>query len=173
MPEQNTLLMIFTGVLAFAVLVQTLLFWGIYRYVRQIRAWTDSAGKDLPRKIKDVSSRFEESLAALKDMGEGLKPITSKLADTTDIVHRRVVDLDAFLAEATNAARLEILRLQETVQSAAQRADVILEQLQSSILAPINEISAVTRAIRAGFSVLFRGRKNVSDNSAHDEEMFI
>jgi len=173
MAEQNTLLLVFTGILAFAVLLQTVLFFGIFRSVRQITSWTDSAGKDLLRNITDVSSKVEESLAALKGMGEDLKPITSKLADTTDIVHRRVVDLDAFLAETTNTARLEILRLQEAIQSAAQRADAILEQLQSSILSPINEISAVTRAIRAGFSVLFRGKKSVSDGSAHDDEMFI
>jgi type IV secretory pathway VirB2 component (pilin) len=83
------------------------------------------------------------------------------------------VDLDAFLADTTNAARLEVLRLQEVFQSAAQRADAVLEQLQNSVLTPINEISAVARAIRAGFGVLFGGRKNVSQGSAHDDEMFI
>jgi hypothetical protein len=173
MPEQNTLLIVFTGVLAFAVLLQTLLFLGIYKCIRQLAAWTDTAGKDLIRDIAGISAKVEESLTSIKGMVESLKPISARLGETTEIIHKRVVDVDDFLAETTRTARLEILRLQDVVQSATHRADVILEQLQSSVLGPINEISAVSRAIRAALSVLFRGRRNISDGSAHDEEMFI
>lgn len=173
MPDQNTLLTIFTGVLAIAVLMQTLLFFGIYRSVRQITVWMDGLGKDLLRNVAVISSKVDEGMAVIKGVGEGLKPITAKLSDTSEIVHRRVVDLDAFLSETTNAARLEILRVQSMIQSAAQRADETLELLHNSIVAPINEINAITRAIRVGFNMLFRGRKNLSGSSAHDEEMFI
>ena len=173
MPEQNTLLTIFIGVLAFAVLLQALLFFGIFRSIRQIKTWMDAAGKDLLRDIADCSAKIDEGLAVIKGVGEGMKSITTRLSDATEIVHRRVVDLDAFFAEATNTARLEILRVQDTIQSAVKRADDVLEQLQGSILAPINEVSAISRAIRAGFDVLFRRRRHFSDRSAQDEEMFI
>jgi hypothetical protein len=168
----DTLLMIFTGVLALAVVIQTILFFGMYKAIRQISAYLDGFGKDLLRNIDRVSARADECLTAIKKVAEGLKPIQEKLADTTEIIHKRVTELDGFLAETTDMARLEILRIQDTIQSASQKAEHTLELLHKGIFAPINEISAITRAIRVAMDVLFRRRNNPS-RSAQDDEMFI
>lgn len=170
---QDTLLTIFTGVLALAVLLQSLMFFGIYKCIRQMKAWMESMGKDLLHNTTAISSKADEALTAVKDLGDALRPITNSLANTTDIVHKRVVALDAFLSEATQAAQLEVFRIQKTIQSATQRAEEALDILHNSVLAPVNEINAISRALRVGFNMLFRGRKGTSRSSVHDEEMFI
>jgi len=169
----DTLLMVFTGILAVAVLMQSFIFFGIYRSIRQMTVWMDGLGKDLLRNVEVISAKVDESLATIRSIAEGIKPIKEKLADTTEIVHRRVTDLDDFLSEATRAARLEILRIQDIIHTATHRASETMELLHTSILAPLSEISAITRAIRVGIDVLFRRRKNLSGTSAQDEEMFI
>jgi hypothetical protein len=169
----DTLLTVFTGVLAVAVLMQSLLFFGIYKSVRRISAWMDSAGKDLLRNIEIISAKTEQSLTAIKGIAEGLKPIEEKLSDTTAIVHKRITEIDSFLAEATSAARLEILRIQDTIQTASRRVQATLDLLHDGILAPVNEIQAITRAVRVALDVFFRRRRNPSGTSAQDEEMFI
>ncbi len=171
--EIQTLLAIFTGVLAVAVLIQSILFWGMYKSIRQMAVWTESLGKDLIRNIEVVSAKVDESLTTIKGIAQGLKPIQENLADTTRIIHNRVIDLDAFLAEVTSIARTEILRVQDAIDAASSRAQETLEQLHNSLLTPINEINAFARAIRVGVDILFRRRKNVSAASAQDEEMFI
>jgi hypothetical protein len=165
--------MIFTGVLALAVLMQTLLFFGIYRSIRRITVWMDGCGRDLLRNAEVISSKVEEGLTTIKSTAENLKPITQNLVGTTQIVHNRVVDLDNFLAEATSSARLEIARIQDTIQLASNRAEEAINILRDSVLAPVNEINAVVRAIRVGLDVLFRRRRNPSNAPAQDEEMFI
>ena len=170
---QNTLLMVFTGVLALAVVLQTLVFFAIYRTIRRISVWMDSCGRDLLRNAEVISSKVEEGLTTLKSTAESLKPITQNLVGATQIVHNRVVELDNFLAQATNTARLEIMRIQETIQLASRRFDETMDILRKSILAPIGEIGAIARAIRVSFDVLFRRRRNFSNTSAQDEEMFI
>jgi hypothetical protein len=55
---------------------------------------------------------------------------------------------------------------------AMRRAEQAIETLRDSILLPINEASAVVRAVRTGIDVLFRRRRNPSV-SAQDDEMFI
>jgi hypothetical protein len=170
---QDTLLIVFTGILAFAVLVQSLLFFGIYRSIRHIAGRMDDWGKDLLRNIEIVSSKVEEGLTAIKSTAEGLKPITQNLVGTTQIVHKRVMALDDFLAEATRVARTEIARMQNTIQFASRRAEETVELLQDTVLAPINEVSAIARAIRVSLNALFRRRRNPSNTSAQDEEMFI
>jgi len=168
----DTLLMVFTGVLAFAVVLQTILFWGIYKAIRQMSSYLDGLGKDLLRNVGIVSAKVDEGLETIKEMAEGLKPIREKLANSTDIIHKRIAELDAFLAEATTAARSEIRRIQDAIQSAAQKAEQTLELVRKSILTPLGEINAVTRGFRVAMDVIFRRRRHPS-SSTQDEEMFI
>lgn len=168
----DTLLMVFTGILAFAVLVQTILLFGIFRVIRQMSVWVDGVGKDLIRNVELISSKVDEGLTAVRSVSEGMKPILGSLAQTAEVVHSRVVEVDAFLVEATNTARLEIARVQETIHSATERAQQIIETLHDNILTPLSELGALTRGIRVGFDALFRRRRNPS-RSAQDEEMFI
>jgi hypothetical protein len=169
----DTLLTIFTGILAVAVLIQSLLFFGIYRSIRQLASRIDGLSKDLLRNVEVISGKVDEGLATIKGIAEGIKPIREKLAAATDIVHKRVTELDAFLAEATNTARLEILRVQDIIQSASEKAEQTLELLRRGIVTPLDEINAISRAIRVGLDVIFRRRKNPSSTSPQDEEMFI
>jgi hypothetical protein len=169
---QDTLLTVFTGILAFAVLLQTLLFFGMYRSIRQMNDWLSTWSKDMLRNAQIISSRVEEGVATLKSTAESLKPITNNLVHTTQIVHNRVVELDQFIGEATRTAQLEFMHIQDTFQLAMRRAEQGIEALRDSILAPINEANAVVRAVRTGLDVLFRRRRNPSV-SAQDDEMFI
>lgn len=169
---QDTLLMVFTGILAFAVLVQTILLFGMFRVIRQMSVWVDGVGKDLMRNVELISSKVDEGLTAVRGVTEGVKPILGNLSQTAEVIHSRVVEVDAFLVDATNTARLEIARVQETIHSATERAQQIIETLHESILTPLSEFGAISRGIRVGVGALFRKRRNPS-RSAQDEEMFI
>jgi len=168
----NTILVVFTGILAFAVLLQSLLFFGIYRSIRQMNEWLGVWSKDMLRNAQSMASKVEEAVSTLKSTAESLKPITQNLVHTTQLVHNRVVELDQFIGETTRTAQLEFMRIQDTFQLAMRRAEQAIDTLRDSILAPINEASAVVRAVRTGLDVLFRRRRNPSV-SAQDDEMFI
>jgi hypothetical protein len=168
----DTMLMIFTGVLAAAVLIQGVVFFLIYKSIRQLTVRMDSLGKDLLRNAEVVTEKVNEGLTVVKGVAQDLKPITEKLADTTEIVHNRVKEIDGLLAEITGSTRLEILRVQETFHDASRRIQETIDILRNSIVAPLNEINAISRAIRVAIDVLFRRRKGRSE-AGLDEEMFI
>lgn len=170
---QDILLLVFTGILAFAVLLQTLLFFGIYKSIRRMSVMLDGLGRDLLRNAEIVSSKVEEGLANFKNFTDSLKPATQNLVSTTQIVHDRVIDIDNLLAEVMDNARLEMARVQDTIRIASRRAEEAIEVVKTSILAPVNEIGAIARAVRVALDVLFRRRRNPSTTSAQDEEMFI
>jgi uncharacterized protein YjeT (DUF2065 family) len=167
----NTLLMVFTGILALAVVIQTILFFGIYSAIRRMSTFLDAMGKDLLRNIGVISAKVDEGLAVIKDTAEGLKPIRDNLVNTTEIIHSRVTEIDLFLEEIADNARQQILRVQDSIQAATQRAEQTLDLLHKSLLAPLSEINAISRAIRVAVDVLFRRRRN--SGSSQDEEMFI
>jgi len=89
--------------------------------------------------------------------------------------------VDDFLEETTDTARTEVERIRDRVEAATNRAEEMLEIIHDGILAPINEITAITRGIRAGFDFLFRRRRKPSRDvpqsevveQGDDEEMFI
>lgn len=172
MAHENILLA-FTGILAFAVLLQSLLFIGIYRSIRQMNDWLSTWSKEMLKNAQIVSSRVDEGLSTIKSMAESLKPITQNLAHATQIVHNRVVEMDQFIGETTRTAQLEFMRIQDTFQLAMRRAEQAIDTLKDSILAPISEVNAMVRAVRIGLDVLFRRRRNPSSISAQDDEMFI
>jgi len=115
-------------------------------------------------------AKADACLTAIREVAEGLKPIGEKLADTTEIIHRRVTELDVFLSEITNTARLQILRIQDSIESASQKAEHAVDLLHRSIFAPLTEINAIARGIRVAMDVLLRRRKTPS-RSTQDEEM--
>ncbi len=169
----DTLLIIFTGVLAIVALTQVLIFFGIYKSVRRATIWLEGLGKDLNRNVEVISSKVDESLMTIKGIADKIIPISDNLAETTEVVRKRVLALDDFLAETTRTAQLEILRVQDTIQIVTRTTRETAELFRSSIQTPINEINAITRALRTGFDIFFRRRKNLSNSSVHDEEMFI
>ncbi|MBN1567281.1 MAG: hypothetical protein JXA73_05515 [Acidobacteria bacterium] len=170
---QDILLTVFTGVLTLAVALQTFLFFGIYKAIRRISNEMDDWRKELLRNIQTISSRVDEALKTINSTAESIKPITQNLVGATRIVHNRVVDIDSFLAEITGTARQEMAHIQDTIRLASRRAEEAIEMLRENVLAPVSEITAVVRAIRVGLDVLFRRRRNPSNSSAQDEEMFI
>jgi phage-related minor tail protein len=168
----DTLLTIFAGVLAFAVVLQTILFWGICKAIRQMTSHLNGMGKDLLKNVGIISAKVDEGLATIKGMADGLKPIRDNLANSTDIIHNRITELDSFLDEATTVARSEIRRIQDAIQSASKKVEQTFELVRQSILTPLGEINAVTRGFRVAMDVLFRRRKHPS-SSTQDDEMFI
>ena len=169
----NTLLIIFIGILACAVLTQSILFFLMYKSIRQLSDRMDGLSKDLLRHVQAITGNVEAVLVTVKGVAEVVKPIAQKLSDSVDVVHERIMDLDRFLGEMSDTARFEIARIQDTVHNATQRVQEAIDTVRDGILAPINQVTAITQALRVALDVLFRNRKRSSRIAAQDEELFI
>jgi hypothetical protein len=169
----DTMLVVFTGILAFAVLAQSVLFFLMYKTIRQLTVQIDGLSKDLLRHIGRVSAKVEDTLATITSVAEVVKPVVQKLNESAEIVHGRILDLNDFLGEVTDKARLEIAELQDAVHEAVQRAQEAISILRDNLLGPIHQINAVTQAIRAAMDMLFQKRKKPSSPSSMEDELFL
>ena len=79
MAHENILLA-FTGILAFAVLLQSLLFIGIYRSIRQMNDWLSTWSKEMLKHAQIVSSRVEEGVSAIQKHGGKPETYYAKLS---------------------------------------------------------------------------------------------
>jgi methyl-accepting chemotaxis protein len=169
----DTLLVIFTGILAFAVLAQSILFFLLYKIIRQLTVQVDGLSKDLLKHIGRVSAKVEATLATITSVAEVVKPVVQKLNESADIVHGRILELNDFLGEVTDKARFEIAELQDSVHDAVQRAQEAISSLRDNLLGPIHQVNAITRAIRAAMDMLFRKRKTPSSKTSLEDDLFL
>jgi uncharacterized protein YoxC len=169
----NTLLLIFIGILACAVLAQSILFFLMYKSMRQLSNRLDVLSRDLLKQVQVITKNIEGVLDTVKGVADVLKPVAQKVADSVDIVHERIMDLDRFLGEMSDTARFEIARIQDTVHTATQRVQEAIDAVRDGILTPINQVTAITQALRVAMDVLFRNRRRSSRMTAQDEELFI
>jgi len=166
-------LTIFTGVVALALLLQSLAFFGLYRAVRNLSARVDVISKDLMKDVSALTEQVSQALAAITSVAEGIQTLKDKLSATSDVIHKRVVDVDSFLRQLTDAGRLEVARIQDVVDSASRQIEDTLELLHRSVVVPVKEITAIILGLKAGLNFLLRRPKDFSGASHLDEEMFI
>jgi len=173
MSADNTLFMVFVGVASVALLFQSLALVGMYRAVRNLSNRIDKVASDIVKDLNALAAKADDVLATVKSVGEGINSVRKNIEETLTIVHNRVENLDSFLGETTDIARLQVLRLQDVIDTSARKFEDAFEILRYSILTPAFEVSAIVRGIRAGMNVLLKKRKNPSRSYHQDGEMFI
>ena len=167
------LLTVFTGIVALALVLQSLAFIGIFRAVRKLSERLESMSVETTKKILSLSGNVDELLAALRRIAVKVEGIPEQVGAITSLVHRRAVDLDSFVGETTDAARMQVAKIQDLVETSSTTIGETFEIVQKGIVAPVNEIAALIRGLKVGLGFFFRGRRSPSSQSHHDEEMFI
>ena len=171
--SNDTLLLVFTGIVAVSLLLQSLALVGIHRSIRSLASRIEVVSLNLVKNVDALSEKVDQLLAIIKGMADGMHSLQENLISTSTIVQKRVAELDSFLAEITDAARLQVVRIQNVVDTTARRVEETIDVFQNSILAPVTEVNAIVRGIKVGLDVLLRKRKSPSSSPPQDEEMFI
>jgi methyl-accepting chemotaxis protein len=167
----DTLLAVFTGLLAFAILMQSVLFLLTFLNLRRLIA-------DLLPQIQELAEKIEATLAAVSDIAENIRPVARKLADSAEIIHNRVVEADGFLGEIMETSRREIAGIEDALHDVTQRIQNVINILSDGIFMPINRVNAMTKAVRVALGVLFRRREkektdaNASSADSKDDTIF-
>jgi ABC-type transporter Mla subunit MlaD len=164
-------LLILSGAVSAALIAQVVAFWGIHRSIRTISSRLDTLSHEVERRLGPLSERAEELLAAAKPAIEQFQSLQRQVTATAEIVHQRVASMDTFLEEATDSARVQVVRVQDLVDSTATRIEETVERVQHGILSPLTELSALLRGLRVGFNFFFRRARYSQPHQ--DEEMFI
>ncbi len=170
----ETALTIFIGIVALALLLQGIALMTIALKLRDLSARMDALSTKLTAQIDALAAQADKFLALARDTAEKIHAVQENVSAISRIVHDRVVEVDAFLAEATDVARLQLAKLQDVLDTSSQRIDQTIDTLQTAIIAPVTEVQAIVRGIRTGLEVLFGwSRRFMRRSIQEDEEMFI
>jgi methyl-accepting chemotaxis protein len=169
--EQNAGLTLALILVALAVLMQAVAMIGIWLAVRRIPDQVEAVRADVKQRLDPLTQSVTEIVINAR---EPLRTITSNLADISKMLHERTADMDALVAELVDKSRSQVVRVDQMVSDLVEKVETTSDAVQRGVLAPIQEVSAVIRGMRAGLEFLFSRRRttNVSE-ATQDEQLFI
>ncbi len=168
------LLTAFVGIAALALLVQCIAFVSVAHAIRKLSERVEEMSSAMAKTAEQLGNRVTDLVDTVHATAEGIKTLQENLTGTSELIHRRVVSIDKFLSEATDSARLQVIRIHEAVDLACRRTEQTINMLYRGVIRPVSEASAIINGLRAGLSVLMRrAQAPVVRPSHQDEEMFI
>jgi ABC-type transporter Mla subunit MlaD len=169
--EQNAGLTIALILVALAVLMQAGAMIGIWLAVRKIPGQVEAVRTDVKQRLDPLVESVTEIVSNAR---EPLRTITSNLADISKMLRERTTDVDALVAELVDKSRLQVIRVDQMVSDLVTKVETTADAVQRGVLAPVQEVSAVIKGMRAGLEFLFSRRRTTSiSEAAQDEQLFI
>ena len=158
----------FTGVAAVALLLMLGMMFGMFRTIRELRDRT-TVFLDRWEPMADTAQK------AVQEFREKSSPILDDVKALTEKGQTQMVKIDAILTDLQATTKLQIERVDHSVQKNIDRIEETAELVQKTILVPVRQIRAVAAGVDAALKHLsgFRRRRPTVDQATIDEEMFI
>ncbi len=169
--EQNTGVIVALILVAVAVLMQAVAMLGIWLSTRKVLGKLEDVRSEVKLRLDPIS---QSVLEIVNNSREPLRTISANLAEISQILRDRTANADEVAAELLDKSRLQIARVDRLVTDLVDKVETTADTVQSSVLAPIREMSAVVKGVRSGLEFLFSRRHvtNVSE-ATQDEQLFI
>ena len=164
--DQNTLLTVFVGIAAVALVVQMAVMIGLYKATR-------AAQHQITAIMPQVEQLLRVSHTTIEQGRQQLLEVTGKTTEILALAHTQVVRVDEVLADATSRARVQLERAELIIEDTLSRAQQTIGLVHSGVMRPLREIQGVTAGVRAAIGFLTRGARSNVNQITHDEEMFI
>jgi Na+/H+ antiporter NhaB len=161
-----TIMTVFTGLAALALVGQCLALYGIYRRVR-------SAQDQLQPVIQRLEATLDSARTTLEQSRVQLGELVTRSHAVLDSAQTQLLRVDSILADAQVRTRHQLDKAEMVVGDTLDRVHEVVGTLHGGIMAPVREAGALVNALRAGFGSLFRTSKSSVVSATQDEEMFI
>ncbi|MGH9453016.1 MAG: hypothetical protein ACRD2O_03495, partial [Terriglobia bacterium] len=153
----NNLIAIFVVIAALALLLQAAVMVGMYLAVRKFLTQTD-------RLVREVRQRLDPLMDAVNGMvQDSREPIRSVLANLSEIsrtVKERTTMVDARVVEMADTIRLQVARIDQLMGTFVEKATTTADVLQSGVLGPLYQVSAIIKGMQTGIDYFFSQRRS-------------
>ena len=167
----DTWLDAFVLLAALAILIQALAMAGIYFALQNLHRDVQGIQADTRQRLDALSERVT---GFISDTREPVRTVAANLADISRMLRTRTAQWDGVAEDLADRTRLQIIRVDQMVTDLVEKAENTAGVVEKSVLAPIQEVSAVVAGLRKGLEFLFARRRTTGvSEAAPDEQMFI
>jgi len=162
---------VFIAVAAVAIVIQTVVIVSTLLFLRPAVSRFTQIASDLHGKISPILTVANRIVADSEDR------IKSIMADTAEIAHTargEAQKVDRVVTEALEKLRLQIIRADQIITGALESIEEAGTKVRRSVLAPVNQLSALLKGLKVGLDVIRGARRSNPDGGVpQDEELFI
>jgi methyl-accepting chemotaxis protein len=168
----NHVITVFVVVAAVAIVVQMGVLLALYMALRRTSERMEGIAGRLEQQATPV---LASAAAILEDAKPKLADITTNLAETSTALRTHVGHIGNAASEIAERARMQAVRLDDFVISAAHKVEATSELLQDKVLSPMRRLRSIITALNAGLSFFKSNRspRRRTSGEVEDEEMFI
>ena len=167
----ETWMPIFVGVIALAVVVQTLiligLLVGMLKMAKQVKQITD----DVQGRINPIISRIH---TIVEDSQPRIAGVMAEAAEMTHMARTQAQRIDQIVADSLERLRVQLLHIDEMVTGGLNAVQETGTKVKQTVWAPVRSVTAVMRGIQTGFE-FYRGNRRRGEGTGEpvDENLFI
>jgi hypothetical protein len=144
-------LMIFVGILAFAMLVQAIVFVALAVGAGKMRKKLMGFIDEMQTKVVPLA---ESVRTLVQDSSPKVKVITENLVETSHIVRSKAQEFDTTLTDVNARAGKQVARVDGMVTNVLDTTSHISTSVQNAVRAPVREINGIINGFKAGLDVL-------------------
>jgi len=166
-----TLLAVFTGLLALAIVAQAVVIVLAYLRVAQLDEETKALRKQIQEQAGPILRNVEDLSANVRDRSRVILEDASAISYDA---RRQMEKVDRLTDELADRIRLQIIRTDELLSQALQNLEEASSTVKKNVVGPVREAAAVVQGIKAAID-FFGSRRNRKHRrgTGVDEELFI
>jgi hypothetical protein len=179
----ENLIPLFVALTGFAVLLQAMVLVALYLAVRKTSTRLEAVAEELKGKAEELKNKATPALdsanAVLTELRPKLQVIADNLMETTVLVRSQVERVDATVSDATDRARLQVIRADELLTRTLDRVEQTSDLVTKTVVSPVRQVSGIIRGVTAGVEFLMgsrirrNGDSRGSRRAVPQDEMFI
>jgi len=164
--DEHTLLTIFVGLAALAMLIQAGTLLGLLIVARKIQEKVST----LTGPIAGIIDTSKRTLQTVEGHIDRIGSSSTAILDTTK---QQLVKVDSLINDASTRAKVQMERAEMVLDDTMGRVQQTVSFVQSGVVRPVREVQGIVTGIRTALTHLGRGGRSTVDHATADEEMFI
>lgn len=157
MPTGSMIFLVFTGVVTFAVVLQTivLLVFAVTAKVAQ-RKIMEQADR-LHVEVHTIVEATANLMETLEDIAPRVRTITENVETATDRLRQQVEHIDGVVKDVTGKTRLQVTRIDGMVTDTLDGIARGTRTIQDNVMAPLRQFGGWMNTLRTAMDLLRRG----------------
>lgn len=172
MPTGSTVFLVFTGVVTFAVILQTIVLLVFAVAAKAAQAKIMEQADRLQADIHTIVQSSADIMETLDDLTPRLRAITENVQKTTETLRNQVNHIDGIVTDVTGKTRSQVTRIDSMVTDTLDGIARGTRTIQDNIMAPLRQIGGWMNTIRTTLDIMRGGGDRRGDRKTrrYDED---
>jgi len=166
MPTGSTAFLIFTGVITFAVVLQTVVLLAVLVAAKAAQRKAMEQVEQLREDMRPFLDAATNVTAAFQDITPRLRSTAANIEAATDKLRSQVGHIDTVVGEMTGKTRRQVSRIDNMITDTLDAIAHGTRVVQDNVMTPLRQVGGWMSAIRAGMD-LFRPSERRGHKSRH------